>query len=411
MCETRPAASPPVLSAGSLRPATPFVRILHTADWHVGKRLGRYDRMDDHRAVLAELRAIADEEAVDLVVVAGDLFDRPMPPIEALELVVATLRRLARPERPVVAIAGNHDSGPLFELLAPLLRPENVHLVGTVRPPAAGGLHRLATAAGPVHLAAFPFLRHGQAVDFLAPVESWSREYADLVRRLCRRYEEALLAPQDEAVTVLVAHLMVEGVKVGGHGLPRGERELHMGHGYATTPQAVPTGLSYVALGHVHAPQAAPTALAPAEYCGSLLELDFGEAGEEKRVVIVDVEPGRPARRRPRPLTAGRRLRRVDDTWERLLSRPELRDCYLDLGVRTAGPDPGLADRARDAFPYLVKVRAVYDRPDLPAAPRPAASWDEQYRDYHRQAHESEPAADLLAAFREIFDEARDAAS
>ena len=99
------------------------MRILHTADWHVGKKLSRFDRMDDHAAVLDEIVHIADAERVDLVLVAGDLFDRPFPPVEALRLVMDTLRRLASDARPVVAIAGNHDSAELFELLASLVAP------------------------------------------------------------------------------------------------------------------------------------------------------------------------------------------------------------------------------------------------------------------------------------------------
>ena len=98
-----------------------------------------------------------------------------------------------------------------------------------------------------------------------------------------------------DAVTFLVSHFLVGGSKVHGHGAPRGERELHMGEAYAATPEAIPPGPQYVALGHIHAPQRVPGARVPAEYAGSLLELDFGEAGEDKRVVIVDVEPGLPA--------------------------------------------------------------------------------------------------------------------
>ena len=98
------------------------MKILHTSDWHIGKRLGRHDRMGEFAEVLAEVEAIADERAVDLVLVSGDIWDRPMPPTDALHLGLQTLLRLAQ-GRPVVAVAGNHDSAGLFEALAPLLRP------------------------------------------------------------------------------------------------------------------------------------------------------------------------------------------------------------------------------------------------------------------------------------------------
>src|SRR5213596_1424490 len=115
------------------------MRILHTADWHVGRRLGRHDRAAETAAALEEVARIATEHQVDLVLVAGDVFDRPIPPVDALALGLGGLLRLAE-RRPVVAVAGNHDSPELFDALAPLLRPRNVFLTGTVKRPDEGGL-------------------------------------------------------------------------------------------------------------------------------------------------------------------------------------------------------------------------------------------------------------------------------
>ncbi|HVF08421.1 MAG TPA: exonuclease subunit SbcD, partial [Actinomycetota bacterium] len=84
------------------------MRILHTSDWHIGKRLGRHDRMAEFHEVLGEVVSIADERAVDLVLVSGDVWDRPIPPMDALTLGLETLVRLAE-GRPVIAVAGNHD--------------------------------------------------------------------------------------------------------------------------------------------------------------------------------------------------------------------------------------------------------------------------------------------------------------
>src|SRR5256885_5549214 len=118
------------------------------------------------------------------------------------------------------------------------------------------------------------------------------RCYADRVSRICAAYNEALVASTGAGeVPLLMAHFLVNGVKMGHEG-PRGERELHMGAAYAATPQAIPAGPQYVALGHIHAPQPVPGAPVPAQYAGSLLPLDFGEAGEAKRVVLVDAAPG-----------------------------------------------------------------------------------------------------------------------
>jgi DNA repair protein SbcD/Mre11 len=383
------------------------MRILHTSDWHIGKRLGRHDRMPEFRDVLSEVTTVADERDADLVLVSGDVFDRPIPPVDALALGIETLLRLAE-RRPVVVVAGNHDSPDLFEALASLLRPRGVHLIGSIKRPDEGALlgpDELGVAAV---VAGFPFLREGRVVDFMLEAGQWYRAYADKVAAITRAYNEALIeAAGADAVPILMAHFMVNGVRID-RAAPRGERELHMGDAYTATAQAIPPGPQYVAMGHIHAPQPVPGAPVPAEYAGSLLSLDFGEAGERKRVVIVDVEPGRLARVESVPLEMGRPLVRVTDGWDAIEGRAdELAGAFLDLTVRTSGTDLTLAERARDAFPYLVKVRA--SRPDGERRERLVKGqrgWHELYADYYEREHAEAASDELLTAFREVLEEA-----
>ena len=166
-----------------------------------------------------------------------------------------------------------------------------------------------------------------------------------------------------------------------------------------------------MALGHIRAPQTVPGAKVPAEYAGSLLELDFGEAGEEKRVVVVDVEPGLPASVRSVPLHAGRRLVRARGDWADLIARDDVRENYLDLTVETAGPDPGLVDRAREEFDFLVNVRADYPRAESDASARVGKTLDELYGDYYMEAEGVTAPDELIAAFREVMEEAGYASS
>jgi exonuclease SbcD len=390
------------------------MKILHTSDWHVGRRLGRHDRTQEFREALAEVATIADDEAVDLVLVSGDVFDRPVPTVEALSLGLGALLTLAE-RRPVVAVAGNHDSGDLFDALAPLLRHQGagIHLVGAIRRPEEGGILGPQELGVPAVVGCFPFLREGRVVDFMQQAGEWYGAYAERVAAICAAYNRALVERAGtELVPLLVAHFMVSGVKVD-RAAPRGERELHIGDAYTATAQAVPPGPQYVAMGHIHAPQAVPSAPVPAEYAGSLLALDFGEAGEHKRVVIVEVEPGRRATVRGVELASGRRLVRVTDTWDAIAARTdELADAYLDLTVKTTATDVGLAERAREAFPYLVNVRA-----HRPAAERGERfvkghrSWPELYVDYFRAEHGEEPPDDLLALLRDVLEEAADASA
>jgi len=386
------------------------MKILHTSDWHIGKRLGRHDRMAEFHDVLSEVEAIADERAVDLVLVSGDIWDRPIPPMDALTLGLETLLRLAE-RRPVVAVAGNHDSAELFEALAPLVRPRGVHLIGDIRRPDDGGLLGPDELGVPVVLACFPFLREGRVVDFMLEAGEWYRAYADKVAAITRAYNEALIAAAGtDAVPILMAHFMVGGVKVD-RAAPRGERELHMGDAYAATAQSIPAAPQYVAMGHIHAPQPVPGAPVPAHYAGSLLALDFGEAGEQKRVVIVDAEPGSLATIESVPLTKGRPLVRVTGDWGSIEARAdELADAFLDLTVKTSGTDLTLADRAREVFPFVVKVRAW--RPEGERRERLMKghrSWNDLYADFYTREHSEPPPEALLALFRDVLEEAADA--
>ena len=389
------------------------MRILHTSDWHVGRRLGRHDRTQEFRTVLAEVATIADEHRVDLVLVSGDVFDRPMPPVEALSLGLGGLVALAE-HRPVVAVAGNHDAPDLFDALAPLVRDQGrgIHLVGSIRRPDLGGVLGPDELGVPALVACLPFLREGRVIDFMRDAGEWYGLYAERLAALSAAYNAELVRRTDgDLVPILMAHFMVNGVKVD-RAAPRGERELHLGEAYTATAHAIPAGPQYVAMGHIHAPQRVPGSPVPAEYAGSLLALDFGEAGEEKRVVVVDVEPGTPARITSVPLGSGRPLVRATGTWDELEARAdELGPSYLDLTVRVGGADPDLGRRAAETFPYLVNVR-----PERPAGERrerraggPRPTDDEMYAAFCREIVGEDPPVELLTLFRGVLEEVADA--
>jgi exonuclease SbcD len=163
-------------------------------------------------------------------------------------------------------------------------------------------------------------------------------------------------------------------------------------------------------MGHIHAPQRVPHAPIPAEYAGSVLPLDFGEAGEAKRVVVVDVEPGRLAVTESVPIACPRPLVHVDGTWERIEARmEELRGSYVDLTVDTSAVDVALGQRARETFPFLVNVRPRRREADRAAVRerRAGRSLTELYEEYYLREHgDDHPANDLLDLLRDVLDEA-----
>lgn len=377
------------------------MRILHTADWHVGKKLGRIDRRQEFEQVLDEIVAIARDQKVDLVLVAGDLLDRALPPLDSISLVLDALFRLSDAGGRVLAIPGNHDSAPLFELLAPLVADRGVHLVPRIRKPGAGGLAQVPSRDGneTAYIAALPFLHEAEFIDFMQPSEEWFKGYADKIRLLCAALCEPI--PSD-GVGILMGHFFVDGSELGG-----GERRIQIGPQYAATPQAIPATVQYAALGHVHRPQEVNGAAVRSRYSGSLLQLDFSERTHRKQVVIVDAVPGRPAKVDPIQLVSGRDLIRVEDTIDRLKERAgEFGDSYLDVRVKTGGPVFGLAEEVRAFLPNALIVQASYERAEVENVGLDgSAPVHESYAAFHRQSHGVDAPAELLDTLRELEEE------
>src|SRR5689334_7420892 len=170
------------------------MKILHTSDWHVGKVLKGRDRHDEHVAVLGSLVRAAREQDVDLVLVAGDLFETAAPTARSQGLVMRTLLALGEDGREVVVIAGNHDNQSLIEqVYRPVLGEIGLHVLGLPRRPDSGGTVRIRTRHGTqVRVAALPFLSHRYAVraaevifhEFAEHALDYSSRFAEIVRLL-----------------------------------------------------------------------------------------------------------------------------------------------------------------------------------------------------------------------------------
>ena len=380
------------------------MRILHTGDWHVGKKLGRIDRSRESEAVLDELVGIAKDQQVDLVVVAGDLFDRGLPPFVSLKLVLETLVRLADTGAHVVAIPGNHDSPDLFDVLTPHLAHSNVTMRHKTLRPAEGGVVTVPSRDGSetAQVACFPFLHESSIVAWADEGEDKHKSYADRVRDICRAYAEWMLANGDgKTVDILAAHFMVHGAIPSGS-----ERELHIGEAYMARENAIPN-VHYAALGHIHQAQGAPGSADRARYCGSLMQLDFGEAGQDKSVCIVDVTPGGRRKIEQIPITSGRSLVKVRGTLDEISERrDDFDDAILAVEVITEGPAPGIAEQVREIFgDDVLYVRADYPRAESEISTREGMRLDELYAAYVEKRYETSASDDLLAAFRELQEE------
>lgn len=375
------------------------MKILHTSDWHVGKTIRGRSRADEHDAVLDEIVAIAENEAVDLVLVAGDLFDSAAPGPEAERAVYRALLALAGPSRrPVVVIAGNHDNARRLAAVAPLLALGGVRAVAMLTGPADGGVLDLEAGGERARVAVVPFPSQRYIVtasDLMAlDADQHGGRYAERVRQAI----EVLTAGfGDDTVNLLVAHLMVVGGRAGG-----GERSAHLFDDYSVPTTAFPSSTHYVALGHLHRQQSLPGPC-PAWYCGSPLQLDFGETTDDKAVLVIDAAPGRPAEVRAVPLTQGRRLRTLEGD---LAALGALAGTTGDdhLRIRVDEPArPGLADDVRSLFPDAVEITVV--RPEVERrerADRSGKSPLELFDAYLAERDEAD--RDLSALFAELLD-------
>lgn len=380
------------------------MRILHTADWHVGKKLGRQERVDTV-AALDEIVSIARDHEVDAVLVAGDLFDRASPPLDSLNLVLGTILSLAKTGAKVVAIPGNHDSPELFRVLAPLLEPFGVYLVHKPLEPDGGGVISVPSRDGKttMRVACVPFIHETAVIDLMGVAEEGYKDYADRIRKVTSYYARWMIEhPQPHTVDVLMAHFMVHKA------IPSGtERELHIGEAYMASADAIPTDLKYAALGHIHLAQDVPGSAVPARFSGGLLQLDFGEAGIDKSVCIVELEPGmKPARVECVPVTAGRTLKKIRGTIDELRTRAgELGDSFLHVTVDALGPEPGLADEIRSFLPNALQIHADYPRTDIESLDREGRSLTDIYGDYWMAKKGVEAPAGVSKAFAELIDE------
>lgn len=338
------------------------MRLLHTSDWHVGKTIRGRSRHVEHEAVLGEIVSISESQEVDVVIVAGDLFESAAPTPESEGLVYETLLRLAKHADHVVVIAGNHDNPRRLKAVAPLLALGNVHVLTEAAPPEAGGVQHLTVGDETLNLALLPFVSQRGIIRAAALMEGAAFEHAQVYADRLRVLIEHLTAGfHADAVNVVVAHGFVLGGSAGG-----GERAAHLVEEYGLTAQAFPATASYVALGHLHRPQKIPGG-APIHYCGSPLQLDFGEQRQAKQVNIVDVAPGVPAKVTAAPLTSGRGLHTISGTLADLAAkRDELDDQWLR--VRVDEPRrPDLADDVRALLgDGVVDVEVIHESDATP---------------------------------------------
>ncbi|WP_216588305.1 metallophosphoesterase family protein [Streptomyces brasiliscabiei] len=335
-------------------------RVFHTSDWHLGRQIGRYRRDAEVDAVLDEIIDIAADFAPDLIVHSGDLFDSSRPGLDDLRRAAQALRRLGE-IAPVVVVAGNHDTTYVLAFLKFMLSDMGTREGDEVRV-------RFATDARPdgllvaeyptrggeltLLIGALPYLHPNRFTYDFADPGMTTAAYTDRIRIVQADVYRRLAAGRGARdVLIFAAHLFVEGATPS-----HSERKISLAAEYAAAAADLPE-VAYGALGHIHKPQSVGRAGFPAHYAGSPLQMDFGERGDTKGVVLAEVGPGIEPRIDFVPLTAGRRLIRLEGTLEEITQRAgRVGDAWVKAVVNVEVSNPFLPDTLAKMMPQATLV-------------------------------------------------------
>jgi len=401
------------------------MRILHTADWHLGRRIEGRSRHDEQAAALDEICRIAEEERADAVLIAGDVFDTYQPPTESENLFYTTLTRLADGgRRAVIVIAGNHDSPDRLLVSDPYARALGITTVGYPKDIPSlhdGGSDRVSRVESDTSFVRLRLPRNGEFLNLLAlpyPSESrlrealaggvddeeaalrdYNRRVRDFMAGIARRFVPG-------GANIVASHLFVDG------GLESdSERPISVGGAYAVDAMSFPATAGYVALGHLHRPQEKRgEEEIPIRYAGSILQYSFSETGQEKSVTMVEFDGGTMTHRTI-PLGSGRRLVRVRaasvEELERTLAAADL-SAWLDVAVRVEEPLPvEYVTRLRSKHTGIVFCRADYvgNNDEHEQIRVSDLRLDEQFRRFVREKFGLPPNEEVVRLFMELASE------
>lgn len=373
------------------------MKILHTSDWHLGKRLMKLDRTEEHEAFLSWLVGILVEESVDLLLIAGDVFDVPNPPHQSLELFYKFLHRVSTETKTeTLIIAGNHDSGVLLEAPKELLKTHRVRVWGKLsREPADHWI----TVKDKLEICALPFFRSFELLpqgegDALAALKTY-------------------LGRKTELPKLLLFHHLAGIFEAAGS-----EQVISLS-GVDSIPIDLLREFDYVALGHIHKPQKISD---KAFYSGSPIPLRFSET-VKKSVMLLELKDNviTPSRREipvMRPLHLVKC--RLEDWKEKLLALPLSQEGLtpmVEIQMTLTEPVIGITDELREVLSgkgmELLNFFPTYEGADLPREKKEnifELSPEELFADFYTFRYPGEePSDELRSDFRELLQKVKDA--
>lgn len=319
------------------------MRFLHTSDWHLGRIFHGLRLLEDQAAVLQQVLSIAKEYTVDALIVAGDIYDRAVPPTEAVSLLNEVLGELVLQLKiPVILIAGNHDNPDRLNFGQALFASRQLFITGPV--PAHPKPVVLEDADGPVYFAPLPYCEPLQATE-LSGSRKTSHEAA-----LQWQIESMNAAIPQNARRVALAHVFLTGAQP----TPDSERPLSIGGASTVSIRCFDT-FHYTALGHLHTCQNCSQKV---RYSGSLLKYSFAEASQKKAVHIVDMDGTGDISVETISLKAPHELAVLTGTFNELLTKPHLehRNNYLKIQLTDETPVLDAKHRLEQVYPQILQL-------------------------------------------------------
>lgn len=329
------------------------MKIVHLADLHIGKRVNEISMLAEQRQILQQILTAVQQEQPQAALLAGDIYDKPAPPAEAVQLCDWFLTKLAALVPAVLIIPGNHDSAERLAFAAGLLHEQGVYIA----PPFNGQVQRieLADEFGPVDFYLLPFLKPSSVRRALAAATDENppdlADYNEAVG-LVMRQVNANLRPRP-ARNILMAHQLITGASVCE------SDELAVG-GLDNVDVSWFADFDYVALGHLHSAQQVSASRPAMRYCGSPLKYSFSEARQKKALTMLEIDGSGQVQLQTMPLQPIHDLREIKGAFAQLTAPDFLQtqacEDYLHITLTDEHDVPDAVLRLRQFYPNLMKL-------------------------------------------------------
>lgn len=382
------------------------MKIVHTGDWHIGKTIRGKHRDQEYCDILDELKTFLVEKNVDVLLVAGDIFDLHTPPAAAENIVYNFFYDISKLGIKALVIAGNHDSKLRFKAISKLMALAGIIVRGYNHRDNYENIVSITSKKGEkAEFALLPFIFEHNFVrteNLIDNKESatnlYSKGVGEVLADYCKKFDS-------DSLKIVVGHVLLHGASPGGS-----ERRLYLGDNYALHPGTIPENIDYMAAGHIHLCQKIPAHI-PIYYCGSLLQLDFGELNAKKGFFFIDTSQNYGLEPQFIEITRGKELKEIRGNLEELRKLAQedlaLQDKYLRIVVRADTSTVGVSYQVKKIFPNAVDIRREYPqttKEELKVFK--GVEWFPQlYKEFYKKQYSRDIPKNLLTEFKHLCDQ------